>query len=653
MKSKRLLVQLMILAFLLLLLTLTGWGGYVLSSYGYISGLIIISFSIIMGGWVLLSALHRLTKYSWMVVLLFFLLCGWGIVVYEPTTALSTNPVEKILAPLNTTLSIFFPTRGGFEETKISDITAYHLLHLCAYFFVALFMFSIFGRRLINSSRRFLVLRSNKNIFWGDSHGGRLLAQNILNTKLWQEAVFIFSNELKDDVEQEKILFEKIDAIGGIVLYRDFDHIHPVPKGHRHFLLTEDQDFNLNMALRIAKTCKYKTAIYLRTDMPRVDFLFHELLKENELIELHLLNQSSLVANQLVSDYPLIDLVPCEQIKNLTVDFHFNILFIGFGSQARELLHKTICDAQFKGSTFAATIIARNADMKNGDYRLLFDECIKAYNLTFIDDTEICNTGSHGFYRWFDENHGRYNRIIVSLGDDNQNLNCSLALANLMIARGEMSTEKKLFVHIAHAAKYAYSEYPVTMFGRLDRLYTYDVVVAEQTDRVAKAVNYVYSHNETNGIDWLEAEKSWVNMKHTNSTFNKDSSRAVASNVKNIIRIAGGRRSFDAMMQQPAMLEILAENEHLRWNAFHLTQGIKRWDEITEDNPNGAKLFKYPEVKAWLLKHACLVPFAEMDKISARVNEINAKSGLPETDYREIDRMIIRHFGLFYDILCP
>jgi len=653
MKTKRL-FQLALLAFLIFF-AFIGWYGYRLSLCNCKAGVFIAGFSIIVAGWLILSGLHRYTKHPSLIISLFAVICFWGIGTYQPTVRAESEPLAKLIAPLNNTLSLFLSSRGGTgNENDIRSTSSYQLLSLSAHFFFALFMFSIFGRRLINSSRRILFFRSGKNIFWGDSPGGILLAQVMLKTERWQQPVFVFSHAVKDDSGKEKSLFEKIDSIGGIVLYCDFDNMKRPPKGYRHFFLTEDQDFNLKMALETAEKNKKKiTHIYLRTEMPRVDFLFRD-YKE---VDLHILNQSGLTARQFVSKHPIIDFVPKSNINQLMVDFHFNVLMLGFGWQGRELLNKTICDAQFKGSNFAATVIDKDLDLTRGEYQLLFDECISEYHLSFEKDEQICNIGSQQFYQWFKDHHRNFERIIIALGDDTLNLSISFALANLLIAEGEMNPQERIFVHIAHEDKHLYREYPVKMFGLLKEIYTCDVIVAEQMDRVARAVHYVYLKSDIKVLQKInrkEAEEEWKKMSgnKNNSTFNKDSSRAVAMNVGNIIKIAGGREGFDELIKDLAMLEILAENEHLRWNAFLLTQGITLWNEIPDNNPTEAKLFKYPVEKAWLLKHACLVPYEELDIISERVNELREKSGKTEKEnFKETDRRIIRHFGLFWDIL--
>ena len=659
MKTKRALLQIATSTLPLLFVIVLGWFGYRLSLNNNILGIIFVSVSIVFIGWFLLSVLQPFTKHSWFVVLLFFILCVWGAITYQPVSSNDSGFISSFIEPLNKALSVFFPSRGSFDDkSEIFNHISYQLLHLSAYFFFALFFFSIFGRRLINSSRRFLIHRSKKNIFWGDSRGGTLLANDILNTNVWQQVIFVFPLNDRDVANQENELFEKIDAMGGIVMFRDFDTIRYVPQGFSHYFLCENQDFNLKMALKVAAAAqckKQRLKIYLRSEMPGVDYMFRKMTN----IDLHILNQSNLCARQFVLENPLLDLVPEEKIKNLTVDFDFNVLILGLGWLGRELLKKTICDAQFMGSKFSATVIDKNIDFINGEYRMLLVECINEYNVSFVEDEGINNIGSKEFFYWLRDNYERYDRIIVALGDDALNFNMTHSIANVMIANGDLSPQKKLFTNIKNIDKYLlYSDYPITMFGRLDRLYTCDVIIAERMDNVAKAVNYVYwnyKNEDFEKIDWKKAENIWVNMCNNNSTFAKNSSRAVSMNVRNIIRISGGREGFDNAVKNTELLEILSKTEHLRWNAFHFTEGITVWEDIADDNPHDAKLFKYPNEKAWLLKHACLVKYSELDRISEKVNDVRRKLGTIKTkgleDYKEIDRMVVRHFGLFFDIL--
>jgi len=63
--------------------------------------------------------------------------------------------------------------------------------------------------------------------------------------------------------------------------------------------------------------------------------------------------------------------------EKLQVKGEFNVLFLGFGWQGQELLKKCVCDSQFVGSNFRATIIDKDFETLHGDYLVLFDKCIR------------------------------------------------------------------------------------------------------------------------------------------------------------------------------------------------------------------------------------------------------------------------------------
>ena len=98
-------------------------------------------------------------------------------------------------------------------------------------------------------------------------------------------------------------------------------------------------------------------------------------------------------------------------------------------------------------------------------------------------------------------------------------------------------------------------------------------------------------------------------------------------------------RDIGAILHDDTVLNILAENEHLRWNAFHFVNGICKW-KLNEIDKKNAKLI---DKDGNLLKHGCLVEFSELGDISAKVRQL----GNTNEDYAESDRRIVRHFPLF------
>ena len=633
MKTKRLFLQLAMLVSLLVVLYCIGH--FVYNHCDGIYGTIIVGLLIIIAGWLFLAALHSLTKQSWLIILLFLLLCGWGIVIYQPTECNKYEPVAKIIAPLNNTLSIFFPSRGGFDDhDNYERYTSYQMLHLCAFFFSALFVFSIFGRRLINSSRRFLNISANKNIFWGDSSGGKLLAQDILDTRLLQQTIFVFPHDVRDDEEKEKALFEKIDSMGGIVLYRDLDNLKRYPKGHRHFFLTEDQNFNMEMSARLLCQLKSKTPtkdvnIYVRTESDQFYSFIENELKQNckkcEKIVFHIFNQSDLTARLFVKENPMLESENIEiDRESLHVKGDFNVLFLGFGWQGQELLKKCVCDSQFVGIKFQATVIDRDLEKCNGDYPVLYDECIEEYNLQFVTET----VGSAAFYKWIDAHILEFNRIIISLGNDNINMDAAEKIVKILHKQGVVETQKtqkRVFARMQQVIPYTND---FTAFGNLKNMYIEEMIVHGEMDMIAKHLNFMWSNGK-----YPTPEKAWSG-EGTNLMWNQDSSRASALGISNALHLLGmkyvkesERKKDDRVVTAKEFhdainlaIEILAENEHKRWNAYHFTKGVRLWkmNDIDYDTLKKTDM-KANQVNEYN-RHAALVDFNQLPDLDKIIN---------------------------------
>lgn len=674
-------VGLQILTFILIaaLFIASGYLGYYLSqSQQFLlscTGGAILAISVVAIGWLLLSVMHHLFKRPLFVAVAFLILYTCGIVLYRnidlkkqqekgdvaESLLVETDNGDRWLvdrlSPINNTLSIFFPSRGSYNEEG-SELAAFQIIHLLSYLFFAMLAFSIFGRRLINRNGYWLIPYNCRNIFWDISPGGTLLAVDILNKTVSQQTIFVLPISIRDEQEKDQALFEHIDEMGAVALYRDFDLMRKNLRGHRHFFLSEDQDFNLRMALYVANSHKgfRKLHLYVRTEMEHIG----EFFSKYHNTEVYVFNQSDLTARKYIADYPMLETAIAQgAVAGLQVNYHFRLLCLGFGWTGREVLNKTICDTQFVGSRFSATIVDKAILREHGEYPVLFDECIREYNIDFETDEAVNNVGSMQFYQWMEQNRANYDRVIVAMGDDILNLNVAVAIARIYQKHG-FSNDKikeKIFVHVRQSDKYCYDRYPVTLFGDLKTIYSVDVVIDEKMDVIAKAIDYVYSQEQgTADESIIPKEQILGNLKWStytaNNIFNKDSSRATAMSIENMIRLAGGVTEFKNSIVDQTQLALLAHNEHLRWNAFHLTRGVRRWnvDEIPDCKIDDVKL--KDEDGGVLLKHGCLVAYDKLDEISGKVNNSRRKIGnMQKKDYRKTDHRIIKHFVVFKEIL--
>jgi len=496
-------------------------------------------------------------------------------------------------------------------------------------FFSARIFIQIIAPRWWNNTKKYFPC-SKRYLFVGAGKQAKILAQNLSEKHC--RCIFL----LPKTKENDNALFVELNDMGAIVLYVNFeDEAMKFPqKIDKSFFMEEDENLNMEMSVRLLK--QFENAhIYIRTESKQ----FYSHIKQYKNAEIHIFNQSDLTAGLFVKKHPMLDSPNIEiDHKKLLVKGEFNMLLLGFGWQGQELLKKCVCDSQFVGSTFRATIIDKDFETNYGDYPILFDECIKHYNLQFKTET----VGSKTFYEWIDAEIHNFNRIIIALGNDSINIDTAGKITKILHKHGKLNTEKIVFTRVQKLNSYSDD---FTTFGKLTDIYTKEIIVNEVEDEIAKMVNYVYCRYDVPLFEeFTETDKEnikirwkWKNKEKGEKTtlFGKDSSRAVARNIENIMKIT----SKNISNLNDFELDIIAENEHLRWNAFHFVNGIRKW-KLNEINTHNAKLTDKNEN---LLKHGCIVPFSELDNVSKKVRQL----GNVNENYIETDRRIVCHFPLF------
>lgn len=393
--------------------------------------------------------------------------------------------------------------------------------------------------------------------------------------------------------------------------------------------------------------------------------------------------------------------------ETLHVEGEINILLLGLGWTGFEMLKKLVSNAQFIGD-YKTNIVVVDNDYKlyHGRYQYIVREaarfgvniCINP--LVWIDDKHrICHqwlygegcsrkecleektihqANSHLFYEWLGYtpdsdrvmNILRFNRIVVALGSDELNINTALQLTNFrnhyLGAKETVDQDlmpEPIFAHVRDKEGYSYYEEcigqtikaPIRIFGGLKSIYNAKTLVEEKMDTIAKLVNYVYSQYTKDALTKEQlvdamtngaAEKEWAGC----SIFDQDSSRAVAMNLNNMVRLAGGEERLSDIINEPVYIESLSELEHKRWNSFHYMRGIGGWtiDEVQKSRDRNGKIKANGKLflNGTLVRHICLVDYDRLDDASRRMNVL----GNASEDFKASDRRIIRHFPIFNQI---
>lgn len=111
----------------------------------------------------------------------------------------------------------------------------------------------------------------------------------------------------------------------------------------------------------------------------------------------------------------------------------------------------------------------------------------------------------------------------------------------------------------------------------------------------------------------------------------------------------------EALTEDPALAEVLAETEHLRWNAFHAAMGYetisidemqKRFGAYNGDSDP----LEYARRDSGDRLHVCLAPWNDLDAVSETYRELAHRTDNKKEqmrDFKANDRSIVQYIPKF------
>lgn len=323
-----------------------------------------------------------------------------------------------------------------------------------------------------------------------------------------------------------------------------------------------------------------------------------------------------LTARMTMRLHPPCGMIAFDENGRAAEDFHAVIL--GFGRMGRAMLTQMLLNGQFDGSRFRVDIFDPGA--QNG---FMHDrEILRCYDIRFHTAAGF----SDEFYSFLEENRDSVRCIALCTGSGRTNAE----IADDLTEWFRQNERRPLLLQVTRDEICGED-------GRTRHVWALGGSEIRRMDVMAMQVNQHYCKG--NG---KTAEENWRQCDY----FSRMSCRASADFAPAMLRAAGRTEEQVLAGEWPpddAVMEHLSVTEHLRWCAFHRVMGYRgmsaavyearaeRW--LRESREQGKSSFRIGKDTEHRL-HACLIPWEELDDLSARENAVTGGN----VDYKDMDR---------------
>ena len=588
------------------------------------------------------------------------------------------NSLYAVLRGIFNTLRMF----TFIDNTKdlATDNTMVRLLfwlfHVLALFAMQVAILTLFGRKWIANLRLLLGLHNEVYILKGCDKYSLVLGENIATKDNPRnppvaERLVVFLVEEDDDARK---INEKVAHFGGIVkvLDRQNDigcHLGKaglgrpwLKKKHYNVILMPGNVSVPDDARRVAEYAKAKGVadgtldvfVFATSEWDRehIETLTREQKgeKDGETFKypctFHIIGEMELLVRKMIEEHPPYRCPGLKFSETGVAERGFTVMILGFDRTGQQALLRLMMNGQFltrDGSRMRAVVV----DRETKHLRKRFEHCHPSLNLCcdmkFLD----YDVRNEAFFNLLDEG-GDVDYIVVALNSNDANKQVALDIRRSYQRKGATAlpviavSEKNEGVHEAE-----YGD-GIFVFGCREAIYKDSVIIREETDRRAKAVNEAYREMYHGGEPW-----------HGLDWFTQESNRAAADFIPAMLRLANNMDEPTAIAKGTLapkgseLAENLAQTEHLRWNAFHAAMGFRaiapKEMRLRFENPKDTApplVYARKCVKERL--HACLVPWNELDNLSTAYNDLERQSGKDKlTNFKNDDRNIVENIPKF------
>ena len=594
-----------------------------------------------------------------------FLMTGFVVLFVWGSTAYFCWPVdrEEGETPSRTVLMAEAPTRllscffsGSLLEKAPNDKAQfyYELFHLLLILYMGGWAFSVWGRGAMNRLRRHGILGRNLDVFWGVNEQGKLLAQDILAHASFRPVEFNIPEEVFSGDEGEDVV-RSLDAMDCLWLPVDLDRLRPTHlKGAAHYFLSDSSAENVRVAAALAamlpaKVSGEKKTFHVRIDSSADERFFYDWADSvKDKVDVTVVRESDMIARQLMAKYPILEACPGVTVRRDTayVEGDVRLLLIGCGTVGWDVMERTICESRFsrpdgKELPISCTVIDSNPHVEE-EFREFAGEAVSAYNITFGQQDVV----ESGFPAWVVDHLSDFNRVVLCLPTDDLNISTLYRIERAVVESRSVNKcgqaadrpEPNIFVKVRNPERHACLAdiiekkrsagetffRQVELFGNLENIYqekffNYDTLV-----EIAYVLNAYYNTQKWKDIkkDRSEIRELWARA----SQDDRWSSLSSAAGEWNALRLLGFRPQISSQAAEAfsactaavmSHLDVLARNEHFRWNAWHRLHGYRRWDldhpPVEEEAEKKANKLKK------LRRHAAIVHYDDLPSVDRRL----------------------------------
>jgi len=565
-----------------------------------------------------------------------------------------SDDTNIIVAALRGIISTFkmFSLNDNFGELMRSEdawlagnivlISLFWIAHICAAVVIQAALIGLFGRKLVDAFR--LRFGSFRDIFIvkGEAETAFLLAANIAthdaSLKHYDpNRLVVILPEGSDDI---KNMHDKAASFGGIML---------LPAKNRNILYymnsagfgssgRRGKKFNVVLMSKnvsvgdearliaeyaIGKTDPDKLDVFAMTssefDREEIERIAQQ--KEDGRrkypFTFHIVSEVDLFIRQMLDRHPPFECHNLSRNEASAEADDFTVMMIGFGNVGQNALLRLIMSGQFEGSRMRAIVLDKKIDEIRDRFLFRYPALELSCDIQFVG----VDVHSEKFFKLLNEvDNASY--IVITLDTDVRNKQTASDIRMHFERKGTTRHPNIAIIEKSGGRQSEYLSENIFCFGLKEDVYKESVIIREDADIMAKAVNDTYSGGSQ---PWYELD--W---------FTQESNRASADFIPAMLKLAKvsaeEAAEKDTLTDDKELAETLAKTEHLRWNAFHAAMGydhmsIEEMNQRFENYTGSGNPLSYCRKDPIAKKHICLVSWDELDDLSEAYRKLARRAG--------------------------